>query len=87
MNASTSKLDSSKKKSIAAFQVLSFGLTYLAYSCIHATRTAWSSSKQSLKEDMDEKTNHFVAMVDTCFLLSYAISMKTLGSYSSRFPI
>jgi len=61
--------------------------TYLAYAMIHSTRTAWSSSKQSLKEDMDEHDNNFVAWVDTCFLLSYAISMKIFGVYSNKFQI
>lgn len=58
---------------------MAFIVTYLAYSGIHATRTAWSSSKQSLKERLFEKDDKFLGLVDTCFLLSYAISMKLLG--------
>ena len=78
-------LDPEKQQIIRTQQLIIFISTYLAYASIHSTRTAWSSSKQSLKEDMDEHDNHFVAWVDTCFLLAYAISMKVFGVYSNKF--
>lgn len=65
-----------------------FASTYIAYAVIHATRTAWSSSKQSLKEELDEENSSFLGLVDTCFLLVYAVSMKTIsGMLAGKVPI
>ncbi|EAR85561.2 MFS transporter (macronuclear) [Tetrahymena thermophila SB210] len=87
INKQVPQLSEEKRQIIIRNQIFVFILTFLAYAAIHSTRTAWSASKQSLKEDLDEKDDHYLGLVDTCFLLCYALSMKFLGGYSSRFQI
>ncbi|KAL4443209.1 hypothetical protein ABPG74_002276 [Tetrahymena malaccensis] len=87
INKPIPQLSEEKRQIIIRNQIFVFVLTFLAYAAIHSTRTAWSASKQSLKEDLDEKDDHYLGLVDTCFLLCYALSMKFLGGYSSRFQI
>ncbi|KAL4488545.1 hypothetical protein ABPG72_013113 [Tetrahymena utriculariae] len=87
INKQIPQLSEEKRQIIIRNQIFVFILTFLAYAAIHSTRTAWSASKQSLKEDLDEKDDHYLGLVDTCFLLCYALSMKFLGGYSSRFQI
>ncbi len=63
-----------------------FLITFLTYSAIYTNRTSWSYVKNTFKDDMDI-TVEFLGTLDMIFLLSYAISLNSIGNYSNKINV
>eukprot|EP00040_Diaphanoeca_grandis_P025432 m.140898 g.140898 ORF g.140898 m.140898 type:complete len:456 (+) comp30147_c1_seq3:332-1699(+) len=61
-----------------------FGLTYLSYSCIYFARKPFSVIKKNMGDELGLDTAT-LGMIDTSFLVMYALGQFTLPPYGDKF--
>ncbi|EGR32416.1 major facilitator superfamily protein, putative, partial [Ichthyophthirius multifiliis] len=77
------KMKCLSQQSLKANQIFVFIFTFLCYSAVHSTRTAWSVSKGNFQHKI-QCSKSFLGWMDFCFLFSYAMSLKIGGSLGDR---
>ena len=65
---------------------LTFSLTFITYSLVHASRSVYSISKSRIQESF-QISNAYLGIIDSSFLLCYALSTKTLSMYADSLPL
>lgn len=63
-------------------RIFTYGITFLLYTGVHSTRSAWSISKPYLPVDKS-----FLGLLDFFFLFTYGLSMQFGGSMGDRIPV
>jgi sugar phosphate permease len=70
-------------------QLVVFFLTFFGYATLHAMRTSWSYSKELLQGRHHDLyiSNHTMGLVDTVFMLSYAIGLAFIGPLGDHYNL
>jgi sugar phosphate permease len=69
------------------YKIIAFLGTFFAYASLHSIRTGWSYSQPQLTDEQGVTTQYF-GMVDTLYLICYAVGMGTLGNFLiGRLPL
>lgn len=74
------------KKIIILLKFQAFTLTFISYVCLHSIRSAWSYSKTQIS-DSTQFTTKFLGIVDTSYVLAYALGMLLISNLSKKIKL